>query len=233
MDKKKTSVKKVSKATNSKLHPKKLVSKVPEAKILDEDPDDNISDIDEIDGNDEKPNKSNKVNKNGGKSDNGDKVDEGNKSIKSIKSNDNSNNNSDISNEFKEKVITYIKCDDLIRQKMDEVKELKEKKKPCEDYIIKYLESKDAPFVKVKDGKLVKSRSESKGGLKAELIKDSIMEGIKGQKLTADEIKSHDITAKIMDIMENKRTKTVRVALKRTIQSNEKEKKKSENKQEN
>ena len=133
----------------------------------------------------------------------------------------NSKENEDISNEFKEKVITYLKCDDLIRKKMEEVKELKGKKKPCEEYIIKYLENKDSPFVKVKDGKLIKNKAESKGSLKVDLIKEAIMEGIKGEKLSADEVKSNDITIKIMEIMENKRAKTVHVNLKRTFQRNE------------
>lgn len=130
----------------------------------------------------------------------------------------NSKDNEDISNEFKEKVIRYLKCDDLIRKKMEEIRELKGKKKPCEEYIIKYLESKDSPFVKVKDGKLIKSKSESKGSLKIDLIKEAIKEGIKGEKLSNDEVKSNDITVKIMNIMENKRSKTVRVNLKRTFQ---------------
>lgn len=140
---------------------------------------------------------------------------------------DNSKNKDDnITNEFKEKVITYIKIDDLIRDKMEEIKELRNNKKVCEEFIIKFLEDKNAPFVKIKDGKLTKSKTELKGSLKPEVIKDAIMEGIKGKELTADEIKSHDITANIMNIMENKRSKTVRTTLRR-IFSDSKSKSKS------
>lgn len=127
-----------------------------------------------------------------------------------------------ISNEFKEKVITYLKCDDLIRKKMEEIKELKGKKKPCEEFILNYLETKDSSFVKVKDGKLIKNKSESKGSLKSELIKDAILEGIKGEKLEDNDVRTADIAAKIMEIMENKRSKTIRVNLKRTFQRKEK-----------
>ena len=131
--------------------------------------------------------------------------------------NNDNNNDEDVSNEFKEKVIAYKKYDDVIRQKMDEIKELKSKRKPCEEFIIKYLESKNAPFVNIKDGKLIKNKSESKGSLKAELIKEAILEGIKEEKLPNDDVKSNDITAKIMDIMDNKRSKTVNIKLRRTF----------------
>ena len=51
--------------------------------------------------------------------------------------------------DFKEKVVSYIKIDDLIRKKNDEIKELKEKKKPCEDFIITFLDKMEAEFVNV------------------------------------------------------------------------------------
>lgn len=135
-------------------------------------------------------------------------------------------NEENLTNDFKEKVIMYIKCDDLIRSKMEEIKELKEKKKPCEEYIIKYLDRKDSPYVKVKDGKLIKNKSETKGALKTDIIKDAIQEGIKDEKLNEiNAVKTADITAKIMDLMENKRIKNVRVNLKRTFVRKENEKK--------
>lgn len=146
---------------------------------------------------------------------------------------ENNKNDDEISNEFKEKVITYLKCDDLIRKKMEEIKELKEKRKPCEEYIIKYLETKDSSFVIVKDGKLIKNKTESKGSLKMDIIKEAIMEGIKGEDIPNDnEVKSNDIAAKIINIMDNKRAKTVNVKLKRTFQRKDKQNKRSK-KQEN
>ena len=128
------------------------------------------------------------------------------------------NSDKDMSNEFKENVIIYIKCDDLIRKRMQEIKDLKASRKPCEEFIIKYLQEKDAPFVNCKDGKLIKNKSESKGGLKIDIIKSAITEGIKSEKLTDDEVRAVDITSKIMNIMESKRPKVVRVNIKRTFQ---------------
>jgi hypothetical protein len=121
--------------------------------------------------------------------------------------------------EFKENVVKFVKLDDLIRQKQDEIKGLKENKKPYEDFILGYLQNKDAPFVNIKSGKLIKNKSESKAPLKLEIIKESIAEGIKNEKnLTSiNEVKCNDITEKIIDLMNQKRGKSCRTNLKRTF----------------
>ena len=147
-----------------------------------------------------------------------------------VKKNKDDQNNPEVANEFKEKVLTYVRCDDLIRKMTEEIKELKGQKKPCEDYIIKYLENKDASFINIKNGKLTKNKSETKGSLKADIIRNAIVDGIKDQKLDGDETKSADITTKIMDIMENKRPKTIRTNLKRTFQRKEKAEQKQKQK---
>jgi hypothetical protein len=122
-----------------------------------------------------------------------------------------------LSPEFTEKVLLYIKYDDLIREKMAEIKELKNQKKPCEQYILSYLESKDAPFVKVKNGKLIKNKSETKGSLKLDIIKTAIMEGVKNEKIVKED-NILDVTSRILDLMEAKRPKMVRLNIKRTFQ---------------
>lgn len=131
-----------------------------------------------------------------------------------INNDDNEKNNQ---NNFKEKVLMYVKYDDLIRTKMEEIKELKNKRKPCEEFIINFLEKEDAPFVTVKSGKLIKNKSETKGSLKVDIIKSSILEGIKNEKITDDDTKYIKITADIMNLMEQKREKKVRTNLKRTF----------------
>jgi hypothetical protein len=131
----------------------------------------------------------------------------------------NTSNQESLTPEFTEKVLLYIKCDDLIREKMAEIKELKAQKKPCEEYIISYLESKDAPFVKVKNGKLIKNKSEAKGGLKADIIRESIIEGVKNENNIKEE-NAVNITDKIFELMESKRKKTIRINIKRTFNKN-------------
>jgi len=131
----------------------------------------------------------------------------------------NTSNQESLTPEFTEKVLLYIKCDDLIREKTAEIKELKAQKKPCEEYIISYLESKDAPFVKVKNGKLIKNKSEAKGGLKADIIRESIIEGVKNENNMKEE-NAVNITDKIFELMESKRKKTIRINIKRTFSKN-------------
>lgn len=122
-----------------------------------------------------------------------------------------------ITNDFREKVFTFIKCDDLIRKKLSEIKELKQKRQPCQDFIIEYLEKKDAPCVNVKDGKLIKNKSETKGTLNAKIIRDAITEGLKDQNLTNDDAQANNITTEIIKLMDSKRVKNVRINLKRTF----------------
>jgi len=122
-------------------------------------------------------------------------------------------------NEFKENVLRFVKTDDLIRQKMEEIKELKNQKRPFEDFILGYLENKNAPFVNIKTGKLIKNKSETKAPLKLNTIKESIFEGIKGEQNigAVNDIKCNDISDKIIELMEQKRGKNTRTNLKRTF----------------
>jgi hypothetical protein len=139
--------------------------------------------------------------------------------------NSNKKDDKDVSNSFKEKIINYIKVDDLIRKKQDELKELKDKKEECEEYILKYLDKSDAGFVNIPGGKLIKNQSETKGTLKVETIKESIIEGIKKEKLTNSEEISKKLIEDIIEIMETKRGKVNRINLKRTFERTPKPKK--------
>ncbi len=121
--------------------------------------------------------------------------------------------------EFKDKVIKYVKVDDMIRKKMEEIKELKNQKKPCEEFIIRYLEKQDAGFVTVSGGKLVKNESESKAPLKTDMIKDAIKEGIQTKKLVDpnDVSRCDKITEEILELMDKKRPINKKVNLKKTF----------------
>ena len=97
---------------------------------------------------------------------------------------------------------------------MDEIKELKSNRKTSEDRILDYLEREKAEFVNISNGKLIRNKSETKGSLKAEMIRAAITEGITNDD--DDPAEAEDKIAKIMDIMDGKRTKTIRINLKRT-----------------
>ena len=111
-----------------------------------------------------------------------------------------------VSKEFQESVIKYIKVDDLIRKKQNEILELKSQKKPCEAYIIKYLDEIGEDIIGTNNGKLRKNKSETKVPLSQIIIKQAI-EG---------KINNPELTNEILKIMQNRPT-TVRVNLKRTF----------------
>ena len=121
---------------------------------------------------------------------------------------------------FEENVKKYLKLDNSIRITMEQLKDLKEKRKPYEEYILKYLEGADAPCINLADGKLIKNKAETLSPLKLEVIKDSIKEGIKneGKDLAnANDVKFNDVTEKIIELMNQKRGKSSRTNLKRTF----------------
>jgi hypothetical protein len=122
-----------------------------------------------------------------------------------------------VSNEFKDKVLSFIKLDDLIREKNEELKVLKEKKKPCEEFIIRYLDKADSNFVNVIGGKLIKNTAETKGPLGMDIIKDSIVEGMKVEKVTEDEEMTAKMLTTILDLMEKKRPVKKNTNIKRTF----------------
>ena len=128
-----------------------------------------------------------------------------------------------VPDEFKQKVILYTKIDDLIREKAEELKELKDKRKPHEEYILNYLDKKDIPSVNLKSGKLIKNKAESTSPIKLDIIKDSIIECIKQEDdlSSPNDIKCKDVSDKIIELMNSKRTKTTRMALKRTFARSE------------
>lgn len=129
-----------------------------------------------------------------------------------------------VSNDFKEKIISFIKVDDLIRKKQEEIKELKDKKEEFEEYILKFMDKSEASFVNIPGGKLIKNQSESKAPLKIEVIKESIIEGIKKEKLTDSEEVNKKVIEEIIELMEIKRGKVNRINLKRTFERTTKKK---------
>ena len=103
-----------------------------------------------------------------------------------------------VSKEFQENVIKYVKLHDLIQKRNDEIRELKKQKKPCEEFILRYLDKVDVGHVDITDGKLRKNKSENKVPLSQDIIKNAI-----GSKIT-DPILINEIIKSI----ENRPTKS-------------------------
>ena len=123
-----------------------------------------------------------------------------------------------VSKEFEEKVIKYVKLDNLIRKKNAEVKELKEQRKPCEEFILKYLDQIGQNTIDITGGKLRRNKSETKTSINNDVIKKSLTEKIK-DPLAVEEI---------LKIMEANRPLKTSINLKRT---NERAKKSPKKKQ--
>ena len=130
---------------------------------------------------------------------------------------DSKNGSVNVTKEFQENVIKFVKIDDLIRKKTTEMAELKGQKKPLETFILKYLDQVNETIVEITNGKLRKNKAESKAPINIEIIKEAIEKKVKDPKIVED----------ILKTMEDLRPKTVRVNLKRTSQRDEKTKTKT------
>lgn len=135
--------------------------------------------------------------------------------------------------EFLEKLMKYVKTDDLIRQETIEYKEkintLKEDKQELEEFILRYLDSIEQEVIDLSGtGKLTKYESVRKSGINKDLIKQSISEQIKKEKLVKDDKKANELAEITYNLMESKREKKTKVYLKRTFKRENKDKKKEQ-----
>jgi len=136
-------------------------------------------------------------------------IDKDDESSISSHSDDGKKSNKDeikISKEFQENVIKFVKLDDLMRKKTQEMAELREQRKPCEEYILKYLDSIDESIINITDGKLRKNKSETKASINQDIIKKAISKKVTDPKLLDE----------IMKEMEESRPVNTHVNLKRT-----------------
>jgi len=111
-----------------------------------------------------------------------------------------------ISKEFQENVVKFVKLDDLMRKKQQEMTELRDQRKPCEQYILKYLDSVDENVIEITNGKLRKNKAETKAALTQDVMKNAISEKVSDPKIVEE----------ILKIMETKRPLSTHVNLKRT-----------------
>jgi hypothetical protein len=139
-------------------------------------------------------------------------------------------------NNFLEKIVKYIKTDDLIRKKIsehkNEISELKEKKVVLEAQILKYLETIEQKQVNIDGkGKLLRTESIRKGGFNAQLVQQSIFEALQKDRLISDDTKCKEYTESLMKKIEAKRPISTKFYLKRTFENKGKQQEKSTNKE--
>jgi hypothetical protein len=107
---------------------------------------------------------------------------------------------------FRNNVLHWVDIDDKIRTYRSKVKELTTEKKQFEEFIINYLSQVEEESIAIKDGKLSKTVSKTKGPLKKDLIYKSLVE------LVGDANKATTMTEHII----NSRPNVERTNLKRT-----------------
>ena len=109
--------------------------------------------------------------------------------------------------QFKELVIEWVKLDDLIRLKNNELKEIKNDKKSLEEYILESMGKLNESVIDISDGKLRMNKTTTKSPLKEVNIKEALTQ------LTNDSNKATLMTKHIFD----SRPAVDRINLKRTF----------------
>jgi len=102
---------------------------------------------------------------------------------------------------------------------MAEIKELKDERKEFEVFILEYMDKVNENVIDISDGKLRRNKSNTKGGLKQEMIQTALLD------MTQNTSKAMEMTKYIMD----NRPTTERVNLKRTKNRGKQKKKAADN----
>lgn len=80
---------------------------------------------------------------------------------------------------LKEHVKAYMKIDDVMREKREELKELNEKKLEHEEYIVKYLEKEKKDKIETADGDIIYKQTSTKTPIKEAIIEKAIVTKMK------------------------------------------------------
>jgi len=107
---------------------------------------------------------------------------------------------------FRNNVLKWVEIDDKIKSLRVKVKEFTNEKKEFEEYILNYLSQVEEESIVIKDGKLSKNVTKTKGPLKKESIYKALVE------LVGDTNKATSMTDHII----NSRPDVQKVNLKRT-----------------
>lgn len=108
--------------------------------------------------------------------------------------------------EFIEVVKNWVKIDDDIRVKQNEIKDLKTERKDYEVFILEFMDKFNETVINITGGKIRKNKSKTKTPLKQDYIQQALFD------VTQDSAKSLQMTKYILD----SRPSAERVNLKRT-----------------
>lgn len=106
--------------------------------------------------------------------------------IKKTLNNENTSEDSveyEFNKDLKDKVKTYLKADDEIRELRNRIKQLNTLKAEVEPDILKHLERLGETRINITGGKLLINQYESKDGFKESIVKEALKEKIKDSKV--------------------------------------------------
>ena len=146
-----------------------------------------------------------------------------------------------VQNELLERITKYLKIDNSIKEKQKEIREyvkvMKSQKEDMEKYIIGYLNEVNEDYIKIEgEGKLTKTITTSKGAIKTDNIKASVVAGLKRENIALDEKKFNELIGSILNMVEENRPKKQKTYIKRTQvkkKDDNKDDKKDDNKDNN
>jgi hypothetical protein len=123
-----------------------------------------------------------------------------------------------INNDLKQKIITYIKIDDAIKKKQEEIKNFKQMKKPCEEAIISYLELNNEDAFNLNSGdRIIKNKVEHKAPIKLDIIKGAIKEELFKENMVETEERCENILNEILDLIDKKRPTKTKITIRRSV----------------
>lgn len=106
-----------------------------------------------------------------------------------------------VSNDFKNKIVRWVKLDDDLRKIRETIKEINDEKKQSEEYILSYLDNIGQSEIAIDNGKLSKQVSKSQAPLKKENIQKALNDIVKDDNkasIMADHIlKSRETKEKV------------------------------------
>jgi hypothetical protein len=140
---------------------------------------------------------------------------------------DEEENQKQLNKVFLDKIIKYIKTDDLIKKKVkehnEEVKILKMEKTNLENSILIFLDKIDENYISINGtGKLIKNESKTKSAIKVEYIQESIIQSIKKTNINIEKQILEELIETIIKQIDVLRPIKKRIYLKRTSERTKK-----------
>ncbi len=119
-----------------------------------------------------------------------------------------------------DRVVKYMKLDDLIKEKQSEhkkdMKAIKDSKEKLEKFLLNYLDQVHEEFIQIKnDTKLIKTEKTTKSALKMEDISSSLIEGFKKYEIYEDDVQIDRVVTDLLKTIDSKRKNNTRKFIQR------------------